>query len=69
MAWLMVQTGSMDFTNYLSWLLTIVMSSDVADNYNGQQGDIVGCTEGYGYGISGVYGDAVDIYVALCNSA
>ena len=45
------------------------MSSDVADNYNGQQGDMWDATEGHGYGVSGVYGDADDIYVALCNSA
>ncbi len=39
MAWLMVQTGSMIYELF-EWLLTIVMSSDVADNYNGQQGDM-----------------------------
>ena len=39
MAWLMVQTGSMIYELF-EWLLTMVMSSDVADNYNGQQGDM-----------------------------
>ena len=39
MAWLIIQTGSMIYELF-EWLLTIVMSPDQADNYNGQQGDI-----------------------------
>ena len=40
MAWLMIQTGSMIYELF-EWLLTIVMSSDAADSYNGQQGDML----------------------------
>ena len=39
MAWLMIQTGSMIYELF-EWLLTIVMTPDAADNYNGQQGDM-----------------------------
>ena len=39
MAWLIIQTGSMVYELF-EWLLTIVMSPEQADNYNGQQGDI-----------------------------
>ena len=39
MAWLMIQTGSMIYELF-EWLLTIVMSSEAADSYNGQQGDM-----------------------------
>jgi len=39
MAWLMIQTGSMIYELF-EWLLSIVMSSDAADSYNGQQGDM-----------------------------
>ena len=39
MAWLMIQTGSMMYELF-EWLLTIVMSADAADCYNGQQGDM-----------------------------
>ena len=39
MAWLMIQTGSMIYELF-EWLLTIVMSADAADCYNGQQGDM-----------------------------
>ena len=39
MAWLIIQTGSMVYELF-EWLLTIVMSPELADNYNGQQGDI-----------------------------
>lgn len=39
MAWLMIQTGSMIYELF-EWLLTIVVSSDAADSYNGQQGDM-----------------------------
>jgi putative membrane protein len=39
MAWLMIQTGSMVYELF-EWLLTIVMSPEQADCYNGQQGDI-----------------------------
>ena len=39
MAWLIIQTGSMIYELF-EWMLTIVMSPDQADNYNGQQGDI-----------------------------
>ena len=35
----MIQTGSMIYELF-EWLLTIVMSSDAADSYNGQQGDM-----------------------------
>ena len=38
-AWLIIQTGSMVYELF-EWLLTIVMSPEQADNYNGQQGDI-----------------------------
>lgn len=38
-AWLIVQTGSM-FYELFEWLLTIVMTSEQADSYNGQQGDM-----------------------------
>ena len=37
-AWLIIQTGSMVYELF-EWLLTIVMSPEQADNYNGQQGD------------------------------
>ena len=39
MAWLMIQTDSIIYELF-EWLLTIVMSSDAADSYNGQQGDM-----------------------------
>ena len=39
MAWLIIQTGSMVYELF-EWLLTIVLSPEQADNYNGQQGDI-----------------------------
>ena len=39
MAWLMIQTGSMIYELF-EWLLTIVMSADAANCYNGQQGDM-----------------------------
>ena len=39
MAWLMVQTGSMIYEMF-EWLLTIIMTANDAENYNGQQGDI-----------------------------
>ena len=39
MAWLMIQTGSMIYELF-EWLLTIVMTEDAADCYNGQQGDM-----------------------------
>ena len=39
MAWLFVQTGSMIYELF-EWLLTVVMTSEEADYYNGQQGDI-----------------------------
>lgn len=38
-AWLFVQTGSMIYELF-EWLLTIVMTPDAAENYNGQQGDM-----------------------------
>ena len=38
-AWLIIQTGSMVYELF-EWLLTIVMSPEQADNYNGQQGDV-----------------------------
>ena len=39
MAWLFVQTGSMVYELF-EWLLTIVMTPEQADGYNGQQGDL-----------------------------
>ena len=39
MSWLIIQTGSVIYELF-EWLLTIVMSSEEADNYNGQQGDM-----------------------------
>ncbi|MBF1383744.1 DUF2238 domain-containing protein [Prevotella aurantiaca] len=39
MAWLMVQTGSMIYEMF-EWLLTVMMTANDAENYNGQQGDI-----------------------------
>lgn len=39
MAWLIIQTGSMIYELF-EWTLTIVMTSEEADYYNGQQGDI-----------------------------
>lgn len=39
MSWLMIQSGSMIYELF-EWLLTIVMTSEEADYYNGQQGDI-----------------------------
>lgn len=38
-AWMLIQTGSMIYELF-EWLLTIVMSPEAADNYNGQQGDM-----------------------------
>ena len=38
-AWLMVQSCSMVYELF-EWLLTIVVSPEAADSYNGQQGDI-----------------------------
>ena len=38
-AWLIVQTGSMIYELF-EWTLTIVMTSEEADYYNGQQGDM-----------------------------
>lgn len=38
-AWLLIQTGSMIYELF-EWLLTIVMTSEAANNYNGQQGDM-----------------------------
>lgn len=37
--WLMVQTGSM-FYELFEWVLTLVLSPEAADNFNGQQGDM-----------------------------
>jgi putative membrane protein len=37
--WLIIQTFSM-FYELFEWSLTMVMSSESADNYNGQQGDM-----------------------------
>lgn len=39
MAWLLIQTGSMIYELF-EWLLTIVMTTEAANNYNGQQGDM-----------------------------
>ena len=39
MAWLMIQTGSLIYELF-EWSLTIVMASESADYYNGQQGDM-----------------------------
>jgi putative membrane protein len=39
MTWLMIQTGSMIYELF-EWTLTIVMTSEEADYYNGQQGDM-----------------------------
>ena len=39
MTWLIIQTGSMIYELF-EWLLTVVMTSEEADYYNGQQGDI-----------------------------
>lgn len=39
MAWLLIQTGSLIYELF-EWLLTIVMASDFAEDYNGQQGDM-----------------------------
>ena len=38
MAWLMIQTFSMLYEIF-EWLLTVFLSGDQAENYNGQQGD------------------------------
>lgn len=38
-SWLIIQTGSMIYELF-EWLLTVVMSSEEADYYNGQQGDM-----------------------------
>lgn len=38
MAWLIIQFFSM-FYELFEWSLTIVMTNDMAENYNGQQGD------------------------------
>lgn len=38
-AWLIIQTGSMIYELF-EWLLTVVMTSEEADYYNGQQGDM-----------------------------
>lgn len=38
-AWMIVQTGSMIYELF-EWLLTIVMTTEAANNYNGQQGDM-----------------------------
>ena len=39
MAWLIIQAGSMIYELF-EWLLTVVMTAEEADYYNGQQGDI-----------------------------
>lgn len=39
MAWLIIQTGSLIYELF-EWALTIFMSPEDADSYNGQQGDI-----------------------------
>lgn len=39
MAWLIIQTGSMVYELF-EWSLTMFMSPEQADNYNGQQGDV-----------------------------
>lgn len=38
-AWMIIQTGSMIYELF-EWLLTIVMTTEAANNYNGQQGDM-----------------------------
>lgn len=38
-AWFIIQTGSMLYELF-EWLLTIVMTTEAANNYNGQQGDM-----------------------------
>lgn len=37
-AWLMIQTSAMIYELF-EWSLTLVLSTEAADNYNGQQGD------------------------------
>ena len=39
MAWMMIQTGSMIYELF-EWLLTVFISPEEADYYNGQQGDM-----------------------------
>lgn len=39
MAWLIIQTGSLIYELF-EWSLTIIMTSEKADYYNGQQGDM-----------------------------
>lgn len=39
MAWMMIQTGSMIYELF-EWLLTVLVSPEEADYYNGQQGDM-----------------------------
>ena len=39
MTWMMIQTGSMIYELF-EWALTIIMTSEEADYYNGQQGDM-----------------------------
>jgi len=39
LSWALIQTLSMLYEVF-EWLLTLVLSSEAADNYNGQQGDI-----------------------------
>lgn len=38
-AWMIIQTGSMIYELF-EWVLTIVMTTEAANNYNGQQGDM-----------------------------
>lgn len=38
-AWLIIQTGSMVYELF-EWLLSIVLSPEQSENYNGQQGDV-----------------------------
>ena len=61
-AWLLVQTGSMIYELF-EWLLTIVMTTEAANNYNGQQGDMWDAQKDLALALLGSTITAIGIFV------
>lgn len=61
-AWLLVQTGSMIYELF-EWLLTIVMTTEAANNYNGQQGDMWDAQKDMALALLGSTITAIGIFV------
>lgn len=61
-AWMLIQTGSMIYELF-EWLLTIVMTTEAANNYNGQQGDMWDAQKDMALALLGSSFTAVLMYV------